>query len=75
MRFDSTEQDVESNGSSIQRRLLRHKSQMFTILLNVQFCDLFAVKLGFKMSFADSARQSRITYIDLSRKRVIKPLD
>ena len=28
-------EDVESNGSRIQCRLLRHKGQMFTILLNV----------------------------------------
>jgi hypothetical protein len=44
--LDSSEEDVESDGSSVQRRLLRHESNVLAIILDVEFGDLLVIELS-----------------------------
>ena len=43
--FDSTEKNVKLDSSVVQSWLLRHQSQMFPVLSNVQLCDLRIIQL------------------------------
>lgn len=60
-RFGCSKQNVESNGASIESGFLRHKSQLFAILLNVEIGDLLAIKLYTLSGKVDEKNQKGLT--------------
>ena len=44
--LDGTEEDVESDCSGVQRRLLGHQSNVLAIILDGEFGDLLAIELA-----------------------------
>ncbi len=45
-RLGCTKQDIEFNSASVESRFLGNQSQILAVLLNIEFCNLLAIKLG-----------------------------
>lgn len=44
--FDSTEEDVEFDSAGVKRGFLGHKSEMFSVFLNIQFGNSVPIELS-----------------------------
>jgi len=60
--LDSSKKNIETDCTSVECRLLRYKSKMLPIFLNVELCNIFSIKLNERKKCLRSAlsRSERI---------------